>query len=382
MNRQELFDRILASLHEATFDDAHWPAASALIDEACGSKGNMLVFADGAPVDGVQILFARFCFRGERYEERERGYFTDYYPLDERVPRIRQLPDSRLVHVSSLFTEEEMKSSPVYNEAVVHCDARDSLNVRLDGPNGSRIVWTMADPVEGEGWSTWRVETLERLLPHLRQFVRVRHALLDAGALGSSLAALLENTGFGVIELDRRAGVVAANDRARAILRKGDALCDRDGGLHARLPDDDALQSLLSRALPPFGGQGTSGSMLLNRAQSARPLVLHVSPVNHTSEDARASRVGALALLVDPMDRALVEPELVQSVLGLRPAESHLAVSLTQGKSIRDIAVETGRSEGTLRWHIKNIFTRLGITRQIDLVRLVLSLADIPKTRR
>ena len=42
------------------FDDALWPATSGLIDEACGSKGNMLVFADGTSEEGVEIFFARF----------------------------------------------------------------------------------------------------------------------------------------------------------------------------------------------------------------------------------------------------------------------------------------------------------------------------------
>ena len=379
MSRQDLFERIVASLHEATFDDALWPATSGLIDEACGSKGNMLVFADGTSEDGVELFFVRFCFRGVRYEDREHGYFKDYYPLDERVPRLRQMPDSHLVHVNSLFTDEERKVSAVYNEAVVHCDARDSLNVRLDGPNGSRIHWTMADPINGEGWSTSSIETLERLLPHLRQFVRVRHALLDAEALGSSLAALLESTRFSVIRLDLRGRIVAANDRARALLRTGDGLCDRDGLLHARLPeDDDTLQRLLARALPPFGRQGASGSMMVNRALVSPRLHLHlhlhVNPVNH----ARASRVGALVLVVDPADRAVVDPMFVTSALGLTLAESHIAVSLAQGKSVRDLAIETGRSEGTVRWHIKRIHTKLGISRQVDLVRLVLALADIP----
>ena len=381
MSRQDLFERIVASLHEATFDDALWPATSGLIDEACGSKGNMLVFADGAGEDGVEILFARFCFRGERYEDRERGYFEDYYSLDERVPRLRQLPDSQLVHVNSLFTDAEMKVSAVYNEAVVHCDARDSLNVRLDGPNGSRIHWTIADPIDGEGWSTSRIETLERLLPHLRQFVRVRHALVNTRALGSSLAALLESTRFGVIQLDLRGRIVTANDRARALLRTGDGLCDRDALLHASVPaDDDTLQRLLARALPPFGRQGASGSMVVRRALVSPRLHLHVSPVNHARLDALASRIGALVLVVDPAGRAAVTPEFVAAALGLTPAEGHIAVSLAQGKSVRDLAIETGRSEGTVRWHIKRIHTKLGISRQVDLVRLVLSLTDIPQT--
>ena len=43
MALQRLFDQILASLHEAMLDEAHWLPTSALIDEALGSKGNHLV---------------------------------------------------------------------------------------------------------------------------------------------------------------------------------------------------------------------------------------------------------------------------------------------------------------------------------------------------
>ena len=40
MNALDAFDRLLASLHRATLDDAHRPATAALIEEACGATGN------------------------------------------------------------------------------------------------------------------------------------------------------------------------------------------------------------------------------------------------------------------------------------------------------------------------------------------------------
>ncbi len=69
MSEQDVFDHVLASLHSAALDDAHWPQTSGLIDEACGSKGNMLVFGDGDSGDDVEIFFARFCYRGQRHLE-------------------------------------------------------------------------------------------------------------------------------------------------------------------------------------------------------------------------------------------------------------------------------------------------------------------------
>ena len=380
MAERTLFERTLASLHDAVLDDSLWPAASGLIDEACASKGNMLITGDGASSDDIDIYFARACYRGQRRKDVEDEFFRIYHPVDERVPRIRGLPDSKVVHVNALYTEEEKKTSLAYNEGLAAADTRDSLNVRLDGQHGSRIVWAVADPVDGRGWPSARVRTVRRLLPHLRQYVRVRQTLANARALGASSAALLENTRCGVIQLDRRGRIVAANDYARALLRQGDGLADEGGFLLATdLKDDEALQRLLARAVPCMNAQVESGSMSLNRTTVSSGLLLHAHPVGGARLGARPSRIAVLVLVIDPTTRARIDPALVAAVFGLSPAQSRVAVLLAQGHGIRDIAAVMERGEGTVRWHTKQIYRRLHISGQSELVRLVLSLPDISR---
>ena len=380
MNRRDAFDRILQSLHAAAFGDARWPAASGLIDEAIGVHGSLLVYGDG-PMQN-DIFFARICSRGERHRELEREYFRDYYPIDERLPRIRSLPDSRLTHVPSLSTEAERKTSAVYNELLPRMLGQNGLLVRLDGPDASRTTWSIGDPVDRDGWTSERVETIGRLLPHLRHFLAVRHALLRTRALGASLVELLDNVRAGVIQLDRRARLIAANDRARALLRRGDGLRDEDGRLRAALPREDAaLQGLIARALPLLDGPGEGGSMPLTRPEALSRLVLHVSPVHDAGVESGRDRVGALVLAVDPADRTGFDPARVGKALGLTPAESRVAVSLAEGKTIDDIAAETGRSRTTVKWHIRHIYAELGVSRPIELAQLVASLADLPGAR-
>ena len=53
---------------------------------------------------------------GQRRDDLEREYLTTYHPLDERVPRFRQLPARHLVHITDLYTAEELKTSRTYNE--------------------------------------------------------------------------------------------------------------------------------------------------------------------------------------------------------------------------------------------------------------------------
>ena len=381
MSRREAFERIVASLHEAAFDDAHWSATSAMIDEICRTKGNSVIFGDQSSRGDVEIFFTRFCYRGQRARELEHEYLGVYHPLDERLPRVRQLPDGQLVRTADLFSEQERKTSLVYNEALPRANHQKSLSVRLDGPDGSRIVWSNADPVDG-CWSSDQVLAIERLLPHLRQFIRVRHALVDARALGTSLTELLDNTRAGVIYLDRRGRITDASDRAWDILRRSGGLSDEDGSLRASSTDDNAeLQRLLARALPPFRGQGEGGSVMVSRSSGFPRLVLHVSPVGDPEVEFGSRRVAALVLIVDPKRRERIDRSLVAASLGLTPAESEVAAALAEGRTLRDIAAATGRREGTVRWHLKRIFKKLGVSRQIEVAQLVLPLADVPWLR-
>ena len=332
MSRLAAFERILASLHDAMLNDARWPGTSALIDEACQTKGNSLVVADGVYPDAVDLHLVGFYFHGERDHAMEREYFDLYYPQDERIPRLIELPDSQLIPVADLYTDDELKTSEAYNEALSRGQAQNGLNVRLDGPSGSRITWMFADPADAAGgWSPDQIELIRELLPQLRQYVRVRRAIADAGAFGNSLTGLLDKTGAGIIHLDRHGRIAAMNDRARDLLRGGDALFDQGRQLAARLSaDNDALQELLARALPRFGGVGMSGSLTLSRPNNSPGLSIHVSPIGGGEIDFPPWRVAAVVLLVDHSP-ARIDPALVQAALGLTPTEGLVAALLAEG---------------------------------------------------
>lgn len=97
------------------------------------------MFADGESQEDIRIYFAQTCFRGERHLELERLYFETYFPLDERIPRLRRLADGEVTHVTDLYTEKELKTSAAYNLLRTRVQAGNALNVRLDGSNGSGI---------------------------------------------------------------------------------------------------------------------------------------------------------------------------------------------------------------------------------------------------
>ena len=316
MSDQDAFARILASLYQATLDDRHWPVTSALIDEACGITGNCLLVGEGPP-DDIRAMFVGVYARGERQADLEREYLQVYHPIDEAVPRLRQLPDSQVVPIADMYTAEELKRSPSYNDILRRAHYQQGLNVRLDGPDRSHMTWGLGDPVASEGWGSATIALLQRLLPQIRHFVCVRQALVRAGARATTAAALLENPRIGVIHLDRRGQILEVNDRARRLLRRGQGLSDREGVLRARQPADQrGLERLVAGALPTAEAVPVSGSMLLARAAGAPPFVVHVKPVAVPQPDYGARYVAALVLIVEPRSQHRIDPDLVARTLG------------------------------------------------------------------
>ena len=274
-------------------------------------------------------------------------------------------------------TRRELKTSPAFNEALLKANFQEGLNVRLDGLDGSHMGWGLGDPVGSQGWESSQIAMITRLMPHIRQFVRVRQALVRAKAIETTETALLENRRIGVVHLDRLGRIMAANDRARRILRHGDRLWDRGGVLRTRGPDEQThLDRLVAAALPTAGTIGVSGSMPVRPSSGLPPLMVYVKPVKVLQPDFGARHAAVLVLLVEPGHRPRIDPNVVAAALGLAPKESQVAAWLAEGKTVEHMARSTGHTKNAIYWHLKQIYQKLHISRQADLVRLVLSLTQ------
>ncbi|MYD96954.1 MAG: helix-turn-helix transcriptional regulator [Gammaproteobacteria bacterium] len=381
MDPLDAYNGILGLLHRAALDDAHWPAAATLIEEACGAAGSLLVVGEGDRPD-VSPHAMRLSYRGEARDDLAREYCEAYHARDEGMPRLGQRPAGRLVHVPDLFTDQERRSSPAYNEGWAARRGENGLITRFDGADGPGVVWSVGNPLGRGGWHAPELRLFEALVPHVRQLVRVRQALAAADALGVGLAGLLDRSGIGVVHLDRGGRVLAANDRARDILRGGDGLRARDGGLHAALPAQDSrLQRLLRRALPGSGDGPAAGcSITIERPVLRSRLALHVHPVDAAQADFGARRAAALVLVVDPRRRAPVDPGRVSALLGLTRSEARAAALLAEGRSVREIAAATGHRESYVRWLLKQAYRKLGVSGQVALVRQVLAAYALPQS--
>ena len=375
MATNDRLECVLENLYKAALGDVAWVSTAALINDALQTTGHGVVDGDPLPRREPEIYTARFFVGSDRRQDLEHLYFRNYFLRDEAIQRLYGCRDGDLVCKSDLYTERERKESAAYNEFRRINKMENGLFLPLIGVDGSAIVWTFGNSTERGGWGHDQVQAIKRLAPHMRQFVRVRRAMADANALGTSLADMLENRHAGIIQLDRRGRILEANDEARNLLLKREGLRDEKGVLVAEDQAENAeLQRLLSAALPPFGLQGAGGSIKIARRKARLPLVLDIHPVRGMGGDHPAWQVRALVLIVDLEAGLRVNADLAGAVLGLTPAETRVAVGLTTGQSVSGVAGKLGCAESTVKTHLKSIYRKLEINKQTELVQRVSSL--------
>ncbi|SDG09668.1 regulatory protein, luxR family [Limimonas halophila] len=68
-------------------------------------------------------------------------------------------------------------------------------------------------------------------------------------------------------------------------------------------------------------------------------------------------------------ERAIAQ---LRETYGLTRQEARIGTLVGEGHVIRDAARDLGIQESTARWHLKNVFSKLDIHRQVELVRLIM----------
>lgn len=168
---------------------------------------------------------------------------------------------------------------------------------------------------------------------------------------------------------DEKQIVMAVNGSAQHFfgLRSGKHMA------HADLPEDltQALQSALKQAFASaHGGQTVFKS---HSAWDETPLVTQVSRLSTRMPDGRA-----LALVVTTNYRwAQTLGPTLGEVFRLTSAEQGVVRALVEGRNVKEIAVDRGTSEGTVRGQLKSILSKMNARSQSEVIRLVVHLQTV-----
>jgi PAS domain S-box-containing protein len=269
--------------------------------------------------------------------------------ISEVIPEIAD-------HVTSRYREVFRTGRPMVDVTVRAC---------LPSEPGFERSWLVSDhPIAAPDGSIESILTL------------VREADPDPSSDGRAIsgseavADLIDRLPVGVILTTARSKVLRANAEAHRILERNEALNDGPDGLCAAKPRvSRRLRELIARA----ADDPAMACEAIQLPQSERvPLAAVVSRFRGLAAEGSSGGV-AMVIVSDGLGRLSGNVQAVESMYGLTPSESSIAVQLAHGLSLKEVAEKRGIRIGTARTHLKRALEKTGTHRQSELVRLLLT---------
>ncbi|KVN41308.1 helix-turn-helix transcriptional regulator [Burkholderia pyrrocinia] len=366
------FSELMARIYQGPMEAPPWAGALELVRRWLGANYVTLILRAAAS-DRRAPLSVHASEHGPVVPgDGEASYNNYYYSLDPFIG----LPADRVVTADEVFGETGWLSSEFYKQFLLPSDVRHILGADLRTPSGVECRFRVCRGHAAKPFSARDKAICGLLLPHLKRAVEL-HSRLDSAEVERSIYANAVNRmQVGMITLDEKGAVIDMNGVADEILKQGNGLCLARGTIEATdAQENRALQRLIRHAVMGHHGTATAivEAMPVTRSYDKPRLGLLVRTIllSDWSEDNKRRPAVAL-LLRDPDRKPQGAQEIIRKLFDLTPAETSLALLLTNGLTLEEAAEESGISKNTARTHLRAIFSKTGVTRQATLVRILL----------
>ena len=362
---QEFLSHILGAIYDAALDEAGWVSCLETIRTGFAGNYASLIVRTETTEDIGLIVSA-----GVNQSNLDPGN-----PYIAMSPFTGMVPD-QLVTIADIISERDWRNSDYYQnyckpQGVFHVLAAD-ISTQNGGVYGLRIT----RPEDAKAFSQEEIDFCKLLIPHIKRALNLHLSINDDRKVSSLYSQAMAQLMVGVVILDQDRQVLECNPAATAILESQDGLRVVSKQLEAAYTNDNKkLQALIQDALVKKIVTKTS----LNQATSiTRPsgrlaLGLIVQPISSDQWTEGKQRPSVAIFLRDTEGRVDPPVRLAQELFHLTPAETALAIQLANGLSLEDASEVLNIRRNTARAHLRSIFSKTGVRRQTELVRIFLN---------
>ena len=289
------------------------------------------------------------------------------------------LPTDTVFTIDQLISDAEWRRSAFY---LLFCEPHNCyhmLGADIRMPDGGIVRFRINRPFDHPRFDDTDRAMCAMLLPHLRRALHL-HAQLDRSeSLGSLYSQTISRLAVATIVLDENGTVLQLNPVAREILDSQDGLKIVGGRLEATYPSDNRELSRLVRSAFQRVRQGTGQGVQQAEAMSiSRPsgqvslgVVVELIATRELLESNGKPTV--VVYVRDAVSKSLVSTVLTSQLYNLTPAETALALELANGLSLEEASELLNIRRNTARAHLRSIFSKTGVRRQTELVRIMLN---------
>ncbi len=219
------------------------------------------------------------------------------------------------------------------------------------------------------------LQQLELLYPHFKRALRIHKEFYKLRSRQCSLQTALGQLSLGLIMLDEDGRVDYCNPVAMALLNYHQGLkITEQKTLQAHLQaESKQLHSLIRRLMQTKGEHKNYSNQVLAVHHPDHDQAIHVM-ITRLDNEQNQAEPSAVALYLSAPDTPFnVSTEVLHTLYALTPAESGVAIGLLNGLTLSQISEANKVSIETVRSQLKNIFFKMGVKKQQDVIRILLS---------
>lgn len=357
--------KIVSSLYEGVLDPGSWFEGMEILTTALDS-----CLFHNAGIDKLSGQVSGGISNSARPIEKVREHEMHYAHMDPRSQIYMGLPIGQFCFDHDCFSDREMSRMPIYTDWLASVDLRYSLLMPLQENEQSREVLVVLRESNQESFGQESRSLLAHLLPDLCRAAKLRARVSDLAVLVSQHSAALDALPQAVALLAADARLAYLNAAARKFLAHSQSLHVQNGKLTAK---GSLQQTQLSKAVASACASRSSRaeSLLVPPSAKGKAFVLHVMPLLPSHPLAVLHKGQPYALLSWSVEPQVDFVTRLSEQLRITITEAELAICLSQGRTVKEFALEHGCSWHTARTHLKNLMLKTGTHRQAELVQLV-----------
>ncbi|KTE04254.1 LuxR family transcriptional regulator [Sphingopyxis sp. H038] len=277
-----------------------------------------------------------------------------------------------IFRLSEVISPEDLRGNRFYREILQPYGIEYQLGMYISEPGGWEGNVGLTNGPDEEDFTDDDKAVLLALRPHLEQslalFSRIRRDETELQVMIDTLDRLTLCTFI----LDGAGRILRTNSAGRALIKSSTALRAADDRLVLASKTGNAqLQQLVGKAVAARRDGGSFAEGLRVEADIDRHLGVLVRTIETPSRYSNEAGPAAV-VYVSGLDNNRPLERLVSQIFDLTPSEAHLAALLATGLSLAEAAAKLELTENTVRSYCKTILSKTGVSRQADLVRLIL----------
>jgi len=374
------YDQLIGLIYQGALEDQPWQSALPCLRKALDAQVVSLVLRPPTADDQGVILN---CVRAESGRDEGESPLAD--PNDWEVSAYREqffsldpfvnLPLDKVVTLEDILSDEELMMSDYYQHYLKPIDLFRILGVDTAEPGGMLARLRISRRRSETPFQPRERELLTLITPHLRRAIEIYARLNRTTSERDVYAGAVNQLSVASMILDEQGRLLTTNAVGRALLDQDEGLGLRAGRLHIEGRDiNKELQQALS-AIIKAQQQGQTSvvrALRVPRSATRSDLGLVIRPVPTSQWSEGQSSPSAVVFISDPDLQESTSGQILGELFELTPAEANLATLLARGLSLAEVSLAQNISQHTARAQLKSIFSKTGVSRQAELVRLVL----------